>query len=49
MKSMQTFAEKVIEFNSKIIYTGDPLPAGIRIMNPFKEHEQTLQIADKFY
>lgn len=49
MKPMQTFAEKVVELNSKLVYTGDALPAGIRIMNPFREHEQTLQIADKFY
>jgi len=44
-----TFADKVIEFNRQLEYTGPPLPAGIRIMNPFKEEEQALQISEVFY
>lgn len=44
---MKTFAEKIIEFNQTIDFEGE-LPAGIRIMNPFKE-EETKQISSHFY
>jgi hypothetical protein len=44
-----TFAQKIIEFNKQLQYTGDTLPAGIRIMNPFKENTQALLISDVFY
>jgi len=44
-----TFADKVIRFNKQLTYTGEALPAGIRIMNPFKEFAQTLEISDSFY
>lgn len=44
-----TFADKVIRFNKQLTYTGAALPSGIRIMNPFKEFEQTMKIADAFY
>lgn len=44
-----TFADRVIHFNELLTYTGDPLPEGIRIMNPFKEHPQTMRIVDEFY
>ncbi len=44
-----TFGEKVIRFNRGLTYTGAPLPAGIRIMNPFREHEQTMRIVEAFY
>ena len=44
-----TFADKVILFNKNLAYTGPTLPAGIRIMNPFKEFTQTMEIADAFY
>ncbi|MBB3054474.1 SMUG2 DNA glycosylase family protein [Mucilaginibacter gotjawali] len=44
-----TFADKVILFNRNLEYTGPALPEGIRIMNPFKEFAQTMQIADAFY
>src|SRR5476651_1833992 len=44
-----TFADKIISFNKQLVYTGPPLPPGIRIMNPFKEFEQTMEIADTFY
>ncbi|OOQ59139.1 SMUG2 DNA glycosylase family protein [Mucilaginibacter pedocola] len=44
-----TFAEKVIAFNRQLEYTGPPLPAGIRIMNPFREEEQALRISEEFY
>jgi Uracil DNA glycosylase superfamily len=44
-----TFAKKAIRFNRQLRYTGDPLPPGIRMMNPFTESEQPLLIAEKFY
>lgn len=44
-----TLADRIIQFNEQLTYTGDPLPEGIRIMNPFKEHPQTMRIVDAFY
>jgi len=44
-----TFAEKAIQFNKNISYTGNPLPPGIRVMNPFREFEHTLSISETFY
>jgi hypothetical protein len=44
-----TFADKVIRFNQQLEYTGAPLPFGIRIMNPYREFEQTNQISEIFY
>jgi hypothetical protein len=46
---MMTFADKVIQFNKQLAYTGDKLPPGIRIMNPFQEFEQTMAISVTFY
>ena len=45
---MKTFADKVIAFNRLVDFTG-ALPAGISIMNPFKEDKKVLSIATKFY
>jgi hypothetical protein len=44
-----TFADQVIQFNKQLEYTGPALPAGIRIMNPFREEEQAMQISEVFY
>ncbi|WP_426669685.1 uracil-DNA glycosylase family protein [Mucilaginibacter sp. McL0603] len=44
-----TFADKVIRFNDQLEYTGPVLPQGIRIMNPFREFEQTTRISELFY
>jgi len=44
-----TFAKKAIRFNKQLRYTGDPLPPGIRMMNPFTESDQPMLIAEKFY
>jgi len=44
-----TLADRIIHFNEQLTYTGEPLPEGIRIMNPFKEHPQTMRIVDEFY
>jgi hypothetical protein len=44
-----TFAEKVIRFNAQLDYKGKQLPPGVRIMNPFREFETTLEISSAFY
>lgn len=44
-----TFAAKAIHFNKSLVYTGLPLPSGIRVMNPFTEFKETLSISKKFY
>lgn len=44
-----SFADKIIRFNEQLIYTGDPLPPGIRIMNPFRESVQAMAISEAFY
>jgi hypothetical protein len=46
---MMTFADKVIDFNKHLEYTGPALPANIRIMNPFKEGEYALRVSSEFY
>ena len=43
-----TFADKVIRFNKQLHFEGE-LPAGIRIMNPFKENPQVTAIMEQFY
>lgn len=45
---MKTFADKVIAFNKSVNFTG-VLPAGIRIMNPFKEDKAILPLTATFY
>src|SRR5260221_8594642 len=44
-----TFADKATRFNKELSYTGTRLPPGIRIMNPYREFEGTMGIADTFY
>jgi hypothetical protein len=43
------FADKVINFNNQLQYTGEILPPGVRIMNPFREFEQVGRISEIFY
>lgn len=43
------FADRVIQFNRQLTYTGNPLPKGIRIMNPFREHDDVMEIVEVFY
>jgi hypothetical protein len=45
---MLTFADKVIEHNRHLEFTGQ-LPEGIRMMNPFREHADALKISEIFY
>ncbi len=43
-----TFADKVISFNSQLNYTG-ALPEGFRVINPFMDHHETMQVMTEFY
>jgi len=45
---MKTFADKIIEFNRSVDFTG-VLPEGIRIMNPFRENAEVLTLSSAFY
>ncbi len=45
---MVTFAERVIAFNRSLDFDGQ-LPAGISIMNPFKQNDQILPVSSAFY
>ena len=45
---MQTFADKVIHFNTHLHYTGK-LPQGINIMNPFAEQPMVVNVMRQFY
>lgn len=45
---MSTFAERVIAFNESLDFSGS-LPAGIGIMNPFRESGQVLPLSSAFY
>jgi len=43
-----TFAERIIEFNRSVQFTG-VLPEGIRIMNPFRDSDYIMQVSSMFY
>lgn len=45
---MKTFADKVIEFNQHLKYTGT-LPKGFDIKNPFLENPETMVVMSAFY
>jgi Domain of unknown function (DUF4918) len=45
---MSTFADKIIHFNKNLAFNG-ALPDGIRIMNPFQENPNVLDISATFY
>ena len=42
------FSEKIIGFNRQLEFT-NPLPDGIRIMNPYAENPHALEISSRFY
>ncbi|GEM69607.1 DUF4918 domain-containing protein [Sphingobacterium mizutaii NBRC 14946 = DSM 11724] len=42
------FADKVIDFNQRLQYTGK-LPEGFFVMNPFMDNPETLAVMRKFY
>jgi hypothetical protein len=45
---MKTFADNVIAFNHSVEFTGN-LPAGISMMNPFKENKNIIPLSSLFY
>lgn len=45
---MQTFADKIIEFNKKLFYAGK-LPYGFQVMNPFMDNPETMVVMSEFY
>jgi len=45
---MSTFAERVIQFNQNLHFTGT-LPAGVSILNPFREDENIIPVSSAFY
>lgn len=46
--TQKTFGEKVVEFNQQLRYAG-PLPAGFRVLNPFLDNPETLEVMRAFY
>lgn len=44
-----TFAQKIVKYIKQTTYTGKPLPQGIRVMDPFHESEQVMDIVKAFY
>ncbi|MBK0402300.1 DUF4918 family protein [Adhaeribacter sp. BT258] len=46
--SWKTFADKIIEFNKELHFSGI-LPVGVKIMNPFRESPEALAISSEFY
>ena len=45
---VKTFAEKMIAFNRSLVFD-EPLPAGIRVMNPFAENDSAMAASSAFY
>ena len=43
-----SFAEKVIEFNRHLQYQGK-LPEGFRVMNPYLDNPETMEVMQRFY
>lgn len=44
----QTVAEKIIDFNRNLHYTG-ALPEGFRVMNPYLDNPETMEVMKLFY
>ena len=44
----KTFADRVIEFNRNLDYMGE-LPAGFRVLNPYLDNPETLEVMEQFY
>ncbi|WP_400262727.1 uracil-DNA glycosylase family protein [Sphingobacterium sp. SG20118] len=45
---ISTLAEKIIEFNKNLHYTGD-IPNDFRILNPYLDNPETLTVMQQFY
>lgn len=48
MNKEQTIADKIIAFNSSLTYSGK-LPAGFRVLNPFFDNPETMEVMQQFY
>lgn len=46
--SAKTFADQVIEFNRNLDFTAR-LPSGFRVLNPFIENPETMEVMSRFY
>lgn len=44
----KTFADRVIDFNRHLHYAGS-LPDGFRVLNPYLENPETMQVMQQFY
>lgn len=44
----QTFAEKVIDFNRNLHYSGN-LPDGFQVLNPYLDNPETMEVMQQFY
>lgn len=42
------FADKVIQFNENLMYTGD-LPEGFQVLNPYLDNPETMTVMQEFY
>ena len=45
---MLTFADRVIEFNRGLVYTGN-MPDNFQVMNPFLDNPETITVMREFY
>jgi len=45
---VETFADKVIDFNRHLAYAGE-LPEGFEVMNPFLDNPETMRVMEEFY
>lgn len=43
-----TIADKIIEFNKNLRFPGN-LPENVRVMNPFRENKNALEVSSRFY
>jgi hypothetical protein len=48
MSTTKTIADKIIEFNKQLHYTGD-LPNDFQVLNPYLENPETLVVMQQFY
>ena len=49
MAMANTFADRIVEFNRNLHYTGGELPEGFQVMNPYLDNPETLQVMEQFY
>lgn len=48
MSRQKKFAERVIDFNRKLKYSGK-LPEGFQVLNPYMDNPETMDVMQKFY